>query len=397
MSEIQALREQMCVTERYAYFDHAAVAPLPSPSSEAIALYAREAAEMGDADWPKWGRKVSDLRECAANLLDVTTNEIALVNSTTQGINLVAEGMPWNNGDNVLIPENEFPSNMVAWQNLKRRGVEVRRVPVAHNGAITAATFRPFLDDRTRVISLSWVGYSTGYRADVGSIVELAHAHHGKNGPVLVCLDAIQGLGAFPLNVRDLDLDFVCADGHKWMLGPEGAGLFYIKSKHLDLLQPLGLGWNSLAASGFQPFRGGELKGALKQNASRYEGGATNISGMHGLGASLELLLDIGVNSEPSTTQRCILDNVASLERKLSKVKLKAHLPVEEEHRSGIVGITWPEAEQDETLLIKARNFLLENRIVTSVRGGRLRISTHAYNNEEELERLVQTLVEFRS
>ena len=396
LSRERLFRDQMPVTENYAYFDHAAVAPLPRPAAKAMIQYAQEASAQGDADWLSWASKVKALRTSAAELLNVSTNEVALVNSTTQGINLVAEGMPWESGDNVLIPENEFPSNMVPWRNLNRFGVEVRSIPVGADGRITADSFRPFLDQNTRLIALSWVGYSTGYRLDVGSIVEMAHKFQTPKGHVLVSLDAIQGLGAFPLDASETEVDFVCADGHKWMLGPEGAGVFYTKAEHLELLHPVGLGWNSLATAGFDPYAGSELRASLKTTAARYEGGTTNMSGMHGFGASLRLLLDSGLNLEDSKTAESILSNVASIEDSLLKLGFEPQVPEKDSERSGIIGVLWEEAKQDASQLAAARSFLLENGVVTSVRGGCLRISTHAYNNQDDIERLAQYLGDFR-
>ncbi|MEM7478226.1 MAG: aminotransferase class V-fold PLP-dependent enzyme [Planctomycetota bacterium] len=388
-------RSDMPVTAEYAYFDHAAVAPLPTPAFQAMQTYAREAHEHGDAVWPRWSGKVAELRESCAELLRVESSEIALVNSTTQGINLVAEGMPWKDGDNILVPANEFPSNMVAWKNVERMGVEVRTINVPTSNEINAELFRPHLDERTRLIAFSWVGYSSGFRADVGSIVELAHGNIGRSGKTLVLLDTIQGLGAFPLVAKDTGVDFVCADGHKWMLGPEGAGLFYLKQEHLNLLQPLGLGWHSLAAGSFEPLGDTPLRSTLKQSAQRYEGGTTNMSGMLGFGGSLRLLLDSGLNQPRSAVQEAILENVACMEEQLASAGFETHLPVHEKNRSGIVGITWQGA--DEASLNQARKFLLQQKVVTSVRGGVLRASTHGYNNSADVQRLVEGLREFTS
>lgn len=399
------LREAMAVHQQYAYFDHAAVGPLPQKSAEAIAHYASVASQCGDARWLDWAAKIDQLRNSAAQLIHASADEIALVGNTTQGIHLVAQGFPWEPGDNVIVPENEFPSNFLPWKSLERAGVEVRRAPVASRGGVAAIDLNRLetaIDKRTRVLAISWVGYSSGYRIDVSEVVAMAHARG-----VLVLLDAIQGLGAFPLNVRACDVDFLAADGHKWMLGPEGAGLFYLKREHLSLLHPVGAGWNSLGRNAFEP-----SSEELKITAARYEGGAWNMPGLQGLGASLNVLLAAQSEAEHGPLAEAILQNVTYLERRLADENFACFLP-EPAHRSGILGIDLTRgsagllaktADQhaaadvaaSEAVHADARRHLLRADIVTSVRGGRLRISTHAYNNREELDRLVDALVDFR-
>ena len=171
--------------------------------------------EHGTADWVRWRKTVETARKLAAELLNASREEIALIHSTTEGINLVAEGVPWRRGDNVVTLASEFPSNLYPWMNLKDRGVEVRLVPAKDERAdldrIAAAC-----DEKTRIVSVSWVGYATGWRNDLGAILELAHRAGAK-----LFVDAIQGLGVFPLDVQETPVDFLAADGHKWLLGPE--------------------------------------------------------------------------------------------------------------------------------------------------------------------------------
>lgn len=383
-----SLRSQMPVARQFAYFDHAAVAPLPRASAQAIRDYSDQAEAHGDAGWLEWAAEVRECRSRAATLLGAKTSEIALVPSTTFGINLVAEGFPWQQGDNVVVPKNEFPSNLLPWRNLARLGVEVREVDCGSQGQVEPQMLESRIDGRTRLVALSWVGFASGYRIDVKSVVDMAHAHG-----CLVSLDAIQGLGAFPLDVRETNVDFVSADGHKWMLGPEGAGLFFIKEPHLDLLTPLGLGWNSLESNGFDP---GSTR--LKHTAARYEGGTTNMPGMLGFAASLRVLLEHEVADQEGQFAAAILNNVAEIEARAKQAGLGTHLPPQPENRSGIVGLTWlPEDDPSAPdVYMRARKFLLDRNIVTSVRAGRLRVSTHAYNNSDDIGRLVESLVQFQ-
>ena len=378
----------MPVCEQYAYFDHAAVAPLPRCTADAIQDYAAVASVHGDAKWLDWAAKVEGLRTGMTRLLNCNSAEIALVNNTTQGINLVAEGIPWRQGDNLVVPDNEFPSNMLPWQNLERLGVEVRQARIGADERVKSEDLIPLVDERTRLVALSWVGFASGFRADVDAIVEQMHAKGA-----MVLLDAIQGLGAFPLDVTQTPVDFVVADGHKWMLGPEGAGFLFIREEHLGHLRPTGLGWNSLAHGAFDLQPGSQLLGSVKQDAARYEGGTTNMGGMLGFSQSVDLLLRCGLNE--SRLSRSVLANVARLEDKLRPKGFEVMLPAEEKNRSGIVGVRWAGTESDTQLLNAARKHLLQAGIVTSVRAKRLRIATHAYNNSDDVDRLVECLAEF--
>ncbi len=373
-------RSEMPVTKEHAYFDHAAVAPLPAAAAERLRRFADQASQSGDKHWLDWSLIVSRLRTAAAQLLGASECEVALVPNTTFGINLVAEGFPWKSGDNLVVPDNEFPSNLLPWKNLQRRGVEIRLLPVPKDGQISLDHLTDLMDSRTRLVALSWVGFVSGYRLD---LFKVAEAVHGRGA--LLFVDAIQGLGAFPINVLDAQIDFLAADGHKWMLGPEGAGLLYIAEKHLELVKPVMLGWNSLADGGFDP-----RSAVLKSSAARYEGGSYNMSGLLAFEASLDLLLRLGTNRADSPIATAILENVATIVKQLAEKGFEVHVPTGE-HRSGILTTTWAGAD-----LNAARKHCIEQNVILSVRAGRIRIATHAYNNAEDIERLVKALVEAR-
>jgi selenocysteine lyase/cysteine desulfurase len=277
----------MPVTARWVYLDHAAVAPIPAPAQQAIAHWADEAAHDGATRWPEWDRRVHEVRGLAARLIATDEDEIALVHNTTAGISLVAEGFPWQSGDNVVTLANEFPSNLYPWMNLASRGVETRRVAV-DRGRVDVDRIAEACDERTRIVAASWVGFASGWRNDVAQLARVAH----DNGALLF-LDAIQGLGVFPLDVRATNVDFLAADGHKWLLGPEGAGILFIRREHLDRLRPLGVGWHSVGHD--HDFD--RIEPDWKPSAARYEGGSENTPGFIGLRASLQLLLAYGAGN----------------------------------------------------------------------------------------------------
>jgi selenocysteine lyase/cysteine desulfurase len=372
-SRWERFRAAMPVAARWAYFDHAAVAPLPAVTHDAIARWAQEATADGDTVWPAWNARVEESRQLAARLIGADPAEIALLHSTTEGITLVAEGYPWTPGDNVVTVENEFPTNQYPWLNLASRGVETRRV-AAPDGRVDLARLAEACDARTRIISVSWVGYASGWRVDLDELAELAH-----DRGALLCVDAIQGLGVFPLDVRRTPIDFLAADGHKWLLGPEGAGLFYLRREHLARLRPIGVGWHSVAHAA--DYARIELN--LKPTAARFEGGTQNMVGFIGLAASLELLLELGT----AALAERILQITDLACHRLEQAGATIASPREGRHRSGIVSFELPGRE---ALAVKKR--CLAAGVVLSARAGRLRLAAHGYNNEHDIERLLAAL-----
>lgn len=368
-----AFREQMAVAKTWAYFDHAAVAPLPERVNEAVVSWAKSMAESGVADWSRWRKTVETARRLAAKLVNAERDEIALVHSTTEGINIVAEGVPWKPGDNIVTLESEFPSNLYPWMNQKDKGVEVRQV-AATNERVDLDAIAKACDEKTRIVSVSWVGYATGFRSDLDAIADIAHRKGAR-----LFVDAIQGLGVFPLDVKRTPVDFLSADGHKWLLGPEGAGILYVRKEHLDWLRPVGLGWNSVAHAG--NFADTSLN--LKPNAGRYEGGTYQMVGLAGLAAALELQAEYGTEA---ISQR-IQDVTDALVEELQAFGAAIASDLDPSHRSGILAFTFSETDP---LIIKAK--LLEQGVILNCRHGRLRLSPHVYTNREDIEKLTASL-----
>jgi selenocysteine lyase/cysteine desulfurase len=342
-----------------------------------------EACEAGDVYWPRWAQRVESLRQRAASLLQAKPSEIALVPNTSTGINLVALGLAWRPGDNVVVLENEFPSNLLPWKNLSRRGVEVRVVPVDPSGQVSLPRVEERIDSRTRLVALSWVGFLSGYRLDLGQACERIHRRGAR-----ILVDAIQGLGVFPLDVSEIPIDFLAADGHKWMLGPEGMGIAYFREAHLNDMEPVLVGWNSVIDSLQSP----SSDPRWKAGADRYEIGSMNMVGAAGLDESLCLLMELKCHRPDSPVAAAVLDNVEWLVEGLRQGGCQVHVPTDRISRSGILSLEVPGRDAR-----SVRHRLLEAGIVTSVRHGRVRVSTHAYNDADDLGRLVAAMRDITS
>ncbi len=370
-------RDQMPVARQWGYFDHAAVAPLSGPAADALRHFVDQAVTSGDTAWPQWAAVIEHLRGSFAKLLAADPADICLVPNTTTGINLVAEGWPWRHGDNVVLPEGEFPSNLFPWLNQSSRGVEVRIVP-RRDGQVLVEDLLQRVDASTRIVAVSWVGYASGYRLDIASLVEQAH----KRG-VLVFLDAIQGLGVYPLDVQKVPVDFLAADGHKWLLGPEGLGVAMIRREHLEKLRCGNVGWGSVKNS--NDF--GDPVFELRSDASRFESGSANMAGAAALSASLDLMLQVIGQHGVEAMEDRILGLTRELDHMLRDAGAVTRLPTDPRRQSGILTFEVPGVQPAE---VRRRG--LQQNVVVSCRDGGVRASVHAYNNADDLERLVSVV-----
>ena len=367
--------EEFPVAERWAYFDHAAVAPLPRRSGDVLREWAAHQERNGCVFWPEWERKLEANRVQLARLIGADPAEIAYVGSTTQGIGLVAEGFPWRAGDNVVTAAEEYPSNIYPWMNLADRGVTLRQVP-SREGRVWVEDLEAAMDGRTRMLTISHVEWSSGFRNDLDALSEVC-----RRRGVAFFVDAIQGLGPHTIDVRRTPVDFLCADGHKWLLGPEGAGVLFVREEWIERLRPLGVGWHSVA----QSFNDPDNSFHLKPTAQRWEGGSFNMPGLQAFGASVGLLLEIG----PRAVSERILeraDRVRDLARSADWSLVGSDRPGD---RSGIVAMV-KEGVDPDAFAVGART----RGVAFACRRGRVRISPHVYNDESDLDRLAEVLAD---
>ena len=323
------LRNDFPVTQRWAFFDHAAVSPLPASTVRAMGEYAEDLSNNGVCSFHRWADRIEAVRRLAATLLHADPHDLAFIPNTSAGIGLIAEGFPWQSGDNVVLAAEEYPANHYPWMNLRHRGVETRTVP-SEGSRIRIEDIRQAMDSRTRVISLSSVEFSSGFRNDLAAIGELC-----RSNQTFFFVDAIQSLGVLPLDVGQLPIDALAADGHKWLLGPEGAGIFWIRRDWVDRLHPIGVGWNSVVNS--SDFSTIDFR--LKPHAGRWEGGTYNVAGIIGLGESVNQLLNLGIGA--------VAEQVMVLTDYLCDRALRAGLEVfssrVNREKSGIVSLVKPQ------------------------------------------------------
>lgn len=370
-------REEFPVCRHQVYLAHAAVCPLPARVVAALARYLERAGRGGQFEHLH-AEAEAGARALAARLLGATPEEIAFVSSTSAGLSLVAAGLDWMPGDGVIFAEGDFPSNVYPWRRLERRGVRVRALPTRADGTLGVAEVAAALDERTRLVSLSSVHFATGGWTDVDAVGALL-----QDRGVLFCVDAIQSFGAAPLSVRHVD--FLTADAHKWMLGPQGIGILFVRRKRFENLTPSLVGWKSVAASkdfGSQRF---ELAG----DARRYEPGSLNALGIVGLHAALDLLAEVGVDAIASRLR-------AIRARLIPALAAKGYALVgapSAAHPSGITSFRHRTASQ--TLALYQR--LDAQGIVTSLRddprGDKcVRLAPHFYTSDAEIDRLLENL-----
>ena len=365
------------ILEQMSFLNHAGVAPISGPAAMALRRYADQA-ETSAYIGAGWYQRLAQIKASAARLLNARgSHEIAFVPNTTSGLAMVANGLQWNCGDQVVISNIEYPANRYPWENLTRRGVELIEVAQHPDGRIDVEDLCEAVTNRTRVVSISHVQYTTGYRIDLAPISAMVHQAGGY-----LCVDAIQSVGVLPVDVQGSGIDFLSADGHKWMLSPEGCGLFYCHEDLCPLLHPNVVGWMNMVEAD----RYGDYRFELLPDARRFEPASYNLPGILALGASIDLLLETGIeqvwSSVESLTGR-LCEGLSAKGYCINSPRARSG------ERSGIVTFTAPSSHQPHERIIGQ---LQKQQIVIVVREGYLRASPHFYNTPEQIDRLIDAL-----
>jgi len=360
------------------YLNHAGVGPWPKRTAEAIKRFADENVIQGPAEYPRWLEVEKELREQLCKLLNApSADDIALLKNTSEGLSIIAYGLSWQRGDNIVIANQEFPSNRIVWESLRDQGVEVRQASL-NSDKIPEDAIIELVDGKTRMIAVSSVQYATGLRMDLKTLGEYCHDRH-----ILFCIDAIQSLGAFSMDVQDIHADFVVADGHKWMLGPEAVAVFYSRAEIRARLQLRQFGWHMVEHHGDYDRKDWQVA----KTARRFECGSPNMLGIHGLHASLSLLLEIGM----TRIEQRVLENTRALNTMINEGSdlelLSSTLP---DRLSGIVSLRHKRRSP-----AAMHQQLINRRIFTAVRGKALRLAPHFYNTRSQLDKTFGELSEF--
>jgi selenocysteine lyase/cysteine desulfurase len=369
--DIQHYRSLFPVTESLIYMNHAAVSPISRHVREAMVGLLDDVHHFGAEHWDRWVETYDAVRHSLAQLLNAEPSEIAFAKNTSEGISTFANGLDWQPGDEVVSVEGEFPANYYAWKALERRGVVLRLV-AAEQGRVSQESILKELTSRTRVVTVSFVQYLSGFRLDLERLGEACAAHG-----CLLFVDAIQGLGAFPVDVKRAKIAGLAADGHKWLLGPEGSALLFVNRQVMERITPSELGWTSVRH--WADFSRRDL--IWRDDARRYECGSLNTVGVYGLGAAVNLLLEVGI---PNIAER-VLDLTDRLRGGLLAQGHSVFGPRAREEASGIVSFV-PRQGGAEGLLEQ----FFAQRVQVAARGGMIRISPHFYNTEEEVDRVLE-------
>ena len=369
--DVDRYRSQFPVTESLVYMNHAAVSPLSRRVRDAMVGLLDEVHQRGAENWQQWVRTYDTARRSLAQLLNADPGEIALTKNTSEGVSTFANGLEWRPGDEIVSIEGEFPSNYYAWKALEKRGVVLRLVQ-PQRGLVSHESIVSALSSRTRVVAVSFVDYLSGLRLDLEKLGQACAAQG-----CLLFVDAIQGLGAFPLDVKAAQIAGLAADGHKWLLGPEGAGVLYVSRQVMERVTPTEVGWWGVRH--WADFTKREL--SWRDDARRYECGTLNTVGIYGLGAAVDFLLEVGI---PNIAER-VLDLTDRLRRGLLDRGHSVFGPKAREEASGIVSFV-PRQGTAEGLL----ESFLAHRVQVAARCGMVRVSPHFYNTEAEIDRVLE-------
>jgi selenocysteine lyase/cysteine desulfurase len=371
--------DQFPQKEGLIYLNHAGVAPWPRQTADAVKCFADENATIGAWRYPHWVTIEKQLRALACRLINTPSiDDIALIKNTSEGLSIIAHGLDWQSGDNIVTSDQEFPSNHIPWQTLAKLGVELRKANLTA-GATPEDSLITLVDKRTRLLTISSVQYASGLKMNLEQLGQFC-----KEKKILFCIDAIQSLGALSFNCQTINADFVIADGHKWMLGPEGMGIFYCQPEARERLQLHQFGWHMVEAMGDY-----ERKDwSIARSARRFECGSLNMIGIFALRESLSLLLDkIGI----ANVEKSVLANATYLIDQIqAEPELQLLSPSLQERRSGI--ITFKRHGIQPSAL---HQYLMDRGVICAQRGGGIRFSPHFYTSIEGLNQALRLVLKF--
>lgn len=362
------------------HLNHAAIAPWPVVVRDAILRFTEENIHLGSSHYPAWQETEHELRQQLATLINAPSeNDIALLKSTSEGLSVVAHGLEWKAGDNVVTSNEEFPSNRIVWESLKPYGVELIEVdlsskPTPEQALISAC------NEQTRLLAISSVEYASGIRVNLDVL-----GTHCEENDILFCIDAIQSVGAIKTDVQKNKADFLMADGHKWMLGPEGVALFYCRKQHIPTLKLHQYGWHMVEHS--EDFSRKDWQPA--NSARRFECGSPNMLGIHALHASTALILNIGMEQ----IEQQLLEKIQYLFSLLDQAEQLECLTSSQQGLYAGIVVFRHLTERSDPLY----RHLMKNGVLCALRGGGVRFSPHFYTPKEHIEKAVKIANAYKS
>lgn len=371
MNNVTSYRDQFPITNSTVYLNHASVSPLPRRTAEAMRAFTEDVEGFGLKNYGRWVETVGALRAAAARLLSCGSGEIAITKNTSEGLSFVANGVDWRAGDVVVGIRDEFPANYFPWLRLEKRGVHLRWLDL-ENGRIELEDIDKACDG-ARLLAVSYVQYLSGFRLDLDALGEICRRRN-----VLLVVDAVQGLGPFPVNVKQSGIHALSASGHKWLLGPEGCAIFFIDQGLLPRVEPVEFGWTNVAGSEHYSH-----DPVLLPDARRYECGTLNTIGIHGLRASLDLFHEVGVERMANH-----IDGLAR--RTIEGAAAKGYEPMTARNSANGSGIVTIRKQGIDSAAAVAS--LSDAGISAAHRFGWIRVAPHFYNNDEDIDALLEGL-----
>jgi len=362
------------IKEGITYLNHAAISPLSKPVTDSVVKYLNNRSSNSIDNFDFLTEQLFSTKEKLARLFGTVPERIAFVDNTSDGLNILANGLDWKTGDRILLNTMEFPSNVYPFMNLERRGVEIDFIE-PYNNTIPLEKIMPAVTPRTRLISISHVQYLNGFLTDLEALGAFCRKHG-----IIFSVDVIQSAGAAPIDVDKTKIDFLASGSHKWLMGPEGVGFIYLTEEMQSRITQAYVGWTSVS-NYFERMR--DFKLELDPTARRYENGMLNSAGIIGLGASLDVLFDVGIES----IREHILDLTDHLIAQLDERDITYITPSDRSERSGIVSFKPVDTEA----LVQV---MTERKVHTAVRGECVRVSPHFYNTIEEIDILVNCIDE---
>ncbi len=372
--ESVSIRDSYKALDNCTFLNTAGMAPLPAESCEAMSSLLDDLNRSAYLNMKLWGEKITTARRLSAEIVGASEREIAFVRNTSEGVSIVASGMRWSEGDEIIISDLEFPSNVYPWLNLRRLGVEVRTIK-SEGGRVTVDSIRAAVTRRTRLVAISSVQYLSGYMADLSSLGQMARERGFR-----LFVDAIQSLGVIPMDAKGCGVDFLSSGGFKWLCGPLGTGIFFCDVNRLDELDLTRVGWNTVQDS----FDYSTIDYTIRDDAQRFEEGSPNLVGICGLLESLKLVMSAGVDRNRAH----VIGLTDMLVDGLLGKGCKILSPRGDGEKSGIVNFAPREPDGVERLM---ERFGKEGIIVMK-RGSGIRVSPHYYNTPEDIDRLLETI-----